>query len=349
MLPRHSGWVAAFVLTLLLAAVGAASESVPLSAATIKARASVAAAAEAGGAVEADAGASVSLPFLDDAPAPSPTAPLPERRVPLLPSQPPEDNGTAPPKNGTTNESEEAPVVQPVPNETLADKPVVLSPDRQDLSGMAGAPIRFTLLVTNPAKVAQEVAFTIKSPKGWDVRVNPASAILGPDETLALQGSVLTPRLVGTSGTIAITATGSGGDDIAYVDVCSAGELGNACESQRARPPPANHTPPQNGTPPPSNETPPPPPPSQEPQDDTDEPTTPSPTPPPPTNSTPPPSNATGNSAGSGSGSSGSSAAYAQAWVTISASSGEDEEDEAATTEEEEADAGSSSAVQVEV
>ena len=224
LLPRHSGWVAAFVLTLLMAAVGAASEREPLTAAAIQARGSLDARTTGAGA-QAELRASVAL----DAELPpsslAPALPAPENAS--RPERPPPSNASEPSEGGTPAQeptaNESAPEAAPV-----ADAPAQLEPAQQNLSGQAGAPIRFVLLLTNTADVPQDVTLGVEAPAGWNVSISPSSAKLGARETVEVRGHVVTPRLVGTLGTIAVIAHGSGGDDAAYVDLCTNGEL-NGC------------------------------------------------------------------------------------------------------------------------
>lgn len=227
MLPHHSGWVAAFVLTLLLAAVGAASEHEPLTAAALKARASAGADVDGVASIEASLDASVeasaSSPFDHGL---RPLRPAPERPLPPAPSGDETDETAE--ANGTETAANETPAATPVPNET-ADMPASLEPREQNIRGQAGAPIRFVLLLTNTADTAQNVSLSVKSPVSWGVRLSPDAALLGADETVPIHGTIDTPALIGTSGTIAIFARGDGGEDVSYVNLCTIGVLQAGC------------------------------------------------------------------------------------------------------------------------
>lgn len=329
MLPHHSGWVAAFVLTLLMAAVGAASEREPLTAAALQARASIEAQVQ-GVDATVDADAEVSMP--ETLPA-LPSRPAPAERPP--PPPPPSRNQTQP-ANGTqptpANSTSTSPVAPPE-NKTAAD-PATLAPHEQEMRGQAGAPIRFVLLLTNTAHATQNVTLTAKAPVGWEVHLSPSSALLGPDETVPVHGTITTPGRIGTSGTIAVRALGAGGEDFAYVDLCTVGDLQSGCREGQQYSPARRNSTASNET----NATQPAPAPEPQPGPDPEpappaNKTAPEPEPkpasaPPASNGTSsPPSNATAP-APSGGSASGSPPGAAEAWISIEASLSDEDDDQ---------------------
>lgn len=341
-MPHHSGWVAAFVLTLLLAAVGAASERDTLSAAAIHASGSAKLAAAGVAEVEADASAHASVRTPDLAVSPPPRF-----------EHAPRDHATRapPPPPAEENATREEPPADHTSNETRADAaPLdapVLSPRHQELSGTAGMPVRFVVLMTNSAKSAQNVTLTSYAPTGWEVQLTPRRAHMGADETVAIHGTIVTPRLVGAWGTVSITAKGADGSEFAYVDLCTDGDLLDGCDPRRAErisreasdntthaDPPANGSAPpeENATAQPAPEPAPAPAPTPAPAAEESAPASnesaTSPPPEQPRNATRPSrDNATGNAtAGSGNGLGGASAAGAEAWLEVEvAASGRDE------------------------
>lgn len=173
-------------------------------------------------------------------------------------TQPPA-NETQPPKNETKPPQNET---QPPTNETAQPLPApVVTPENQSVSGTAGVAVRFEVVVTNPATEAQNVSVTLSIPLGWRAGVAPFDPLLGPGESVTLNGSV--DSLLPGRGVVQVHVQGRDGADVAYVDVCFRGLL-QSCptsggNSTNGTKPPANETkPPANETKPPANETQPP-------------------------------------------------------------------------------------------
>lgn len=162
---------------------------------------------------------------------------------------PPTNETPRDPRNGTGNRT-------PLPAPTL-------TPEHQRIRGAAGSPVRFEVVVTNPAHDTQRVSVALRLPTTWRGHVDPFNGTLGPGASVTVTGSVSSPALVPTRALVGIDAIGRDNLSRGTLDVCFVTAVLDGCAGygpNGTRPPSNDTRPPRNdtggnGTKPPRNET----------------------------------------------------------------------------------------------